>query len=246
MKKIRLGDTMKKKKKYFGYLFLFFLLVLGNFFCMASFKSGRDLLQDIGLLPFRLLKEKDISMDCNSLEGQVADLKKQVEELSAYLELEQSEGSRVFARVIKRDSSFYHEMTLNKGKKDGVQVGDAVLTKEGFIGMIRSVQEKSSVVSLIMEEQLKDKISVQIDDRIYGLLTGYDDIKNELIIQNINSNEKIKEGMNVKTGFSSTYPTGLFLGSITSISSDHFDLEREVRVQSKVDFHNIRYVMVIR
>lgn len=234
------------KKKTFAIIFLLAFLFLINYFCLSSFKSGKDFLKQVGLSPFFLLKEKEISMDCNSLEGQIADLKKQVEELNNYLNLQPTENFKILARVIQRNTRLLHEMTINKGKKDNVQVGDAVLTDKGFIGIVTSTSKNSSIVSLITKEQLEDKISVQIDEKFYGLLVGYDNFSEEFIIKNISSNEEIKEGMLVKTGFSTTYPTGLFLGQITSVSKDHFDLEKEVHVKSNVDFHNIRTVMVIR
>ena len=71
----------------------------------------------------------------------------------------------IVSRVKYRDVYEYsNTLTIFKGTKNNVNVGDAVLTNNGLVGIISKTYDYYSVVSLITNK--KSNISVKINDAV--------------------------------------------------------------------------------
>ena len=112
--------------------------------------------------------------------AQIEELQKEVTELKSTLELNStlSEYSYVNATVVNRNVGYwYNTFVIDKGSKNGVKEGDAVITNKGLIGKIINVSNFSSTVKLLTSDEINNKISIKIssdDNKHYGLLIGYD------------------------------------------------------------------------
>ena len=112
--------------------------------------------------------------------SQIEELQKEVAQLKSTLELNAtlSEYTYVNATVINRNVDYwYNNLNIDKGSKNGVKKGDAVVTPNGLIGKVVSVSNFSSSVKLLTSDEISNKISVKINsdnNYLYGLLIGYD------------------------------------------------------------------------
>ena len=112
--------------------------------------------------------------------AQIEELQKEVTELKSVLELNAtlSEYTYINSTIVNRNIGYwYNTMTIDKGSKNGIEIGDAVIVNSGLIGKISSVSNFSITVKLLTSSEISNKISVKISsDKLsqYGLLIGYD------------------------------------------------------------------------
>jgi len=200
-------------------------------------------------------KYKDLKNEKDRLDSIVAEtdnLKSEVQKLKDELELKTILSDKVYknATVINRNIDYwYDEVTIDKGRKDGLQKNMAVINSNGLVGKITKVSNHVSVVKLLANENTSDKISVKIkvdDDYIYGLLSKYNAKDNTYTLEGISENKEIPEGADVVTTGMGDFPSGLLVGHVKNFSTDNFDLSRVVIVSSSVDFNDLDYVTILK
>lgn len=179
-------------------------------------------------------------------------LEKEVQELKELLELNRTltEYKTVNATILSRNKTYwFNNMMIDKGSKDGIKEGMAVITKNGLIGKISKVYYNSSEIKLITSDDTKYKVSVSIktnNDENIAILNGYD-VENDLIkIVGVNKNNKVDIGSEVLTsGLGGVFPGGIYIGTVEKIESDKYDLSNNIYIKTKQDFNNIHYVSVL-
>jgi len=184
--------------------------------------------------------------------AQIEELQKEVTELKSTLELNStlSEYSYVNATVVNRNVGYwYNTFVIDKGSKNGVKEGDAVITNEGLIGKIINVSNFSSTVKLLTSDEISNKISIKIssdDDKHYGLLIGYDVNNNTYKIEGITNSDEIDEGdMVTTTGLTDYFPSGILIGHVSKVVKDEYDLNSIIEVTPSVNFNDVSIVTVL-
>lgn len=184
--------------------------------------------------------------------AQIEELQKEVTELKSALNLNStlSEYTYVNATVVNRNIGYwYNTFTIDKGSKNGIKEGDAVITNEGLIGKIINVSNFSSSVKLLTTDEINNKFSIKVTsegNKNYGLLVGYDKEKNVYRIEGITNSEKIKKGDYVTTtGLTEYFPSGILIGYVSNIVKDEYDLNSVIEVTPSVSFDDITIVTVL-
>ena len=184
--------------------------------------------------------------------AQIEELQKEIAELKSTLELNStlSEYTYVNATVINRNIGYwYNTFTIDKGSKNGINQGDAVITNEGLIGKIINVSNFSSSVKLLTTDEINNKFSIKISSegaKNYGLLVGYDKVKNVYKIEGITDSKKIQEGDYVTTtGLTGYFPSGILIGYVSNIVKDEYDLNSVIEVTPSVSFDDISVVTIL-
>ena len=237
----------------------------------STIKDGTLFIANITWSPIRFLQEKfrgiqdreelyqkyialkeQVEM-LNRLEAKNQELQKEIDELKQQLELNAtlSEEQVLNATVIERNVGYwYHTITLDKGKKNGVEENMAVVTSKGLIGKIIKVSNFTSTVKLLTSEDIHNKISVKIqvgDSFVYGLLTGYNQEKKVYEVEGISENVTIEMGALVTTtGLGEMFSSGILVGKVSGVTTDQFDLGMMVEVSTDVDFDNIGFVTILK
>ena len=200
---------------------------------------------------YKELKNKEEQVD--SVIAQNENLQNEVDKLKETLELNTILSDKVYlnATVVSRNIGYwYDEVTIDKGSKNGIEKGMAVVTTDGLIGQITRVSNYSSTVKLLSNENMSDKISVKIkvgDDYVYGLISMYDSKTNTYTVEGISENVDIEEGADVvTTGMGTIFPSGLMVGTAQKVTTDNFDLSKVVEVKASVDFDDLDYVTVLK
>ncbi len=192
--------------------------------------------------------------DIDQKKARIAELEKENKELKDSLELNESlsEYEVVNATVVSRNVGYwYDKLTINKGKKDGIESKMAVVINNGIIGYISETSNFSSNVQLLTTKNLKNKISVKIDlgngEYANGLLNEYDSEKGLYKIEGISYSGTIPEKAQVTTtGLSDNFPSGILIGYVNTTTTDNFDLGKIVEVIPSVDFDKISYVTILK
>lgn len=185
------------------------------------------------------------------LESELTETKKRVKELENMLDIKnnQSDYTSISATVMNRKvGAWYDNLTIDKGSKDGVEEGDAVITSYGLIGKIIKVTNYSSNVKLLTSVNENFQISVKIEsetESIYGLLSNYKD--DYLIISGISNNKEIPTYSKVvTTGLDNRFPSGILIGYTEKEEKDNFDLARTIYVSPAHSLDDITYVSVLK
>ncbi|MFJ5715526.1 rod shape-determining protein MreC [Neobacillus sp. NPDC093127] len=187
-----------------------------------------------------------------SLESQVQALKKDNEELRAVLDEEKTlrDFEPLPATVIGRNPDRWHEMIIiDKGSLNGLKKNMAVVTANGLIGKVKSVNKFSSTVQLLSATDPKNRISaiVQGKTKVYGLVEGYDKEKKLLMVKAIPAGAEIEKGQTVITsGLGGIFPEGLLVGKVVEVKPDQYGLNLTALVKPGADFYDIKNVMVTK
>tara|TARA_B100000965_G_scaffold230176_1_gene192753 strand:+ start:1743 stop:2576 length:834 start_codon:yes stop_codon:yes gene_type:complete len=143
-------------------------------------------------------------------------------------------SDEIIAKVlIDKQSPFLRSMIINKGSKNNIKLGMAVLDGEFLVGKVVEVNYTTSRVLLLSD--LNSKIPVMIEPEGYqSILSGTG--KNDGVIQYSKEEIFLNEGSSVFTsGSGALFKSGIPIGKITNkIKVDYFS-----------DFTQLKFVKVI-
>lgn len=148
------------------------------------------------------------------------------------------------ARVIARDISYWARwLVLDKGTADGVYPGMTLVSDQGLIGRVVSAGRHIARGILIIDGESRVSIVVQTT-RDTGLLEGKGD--GPLSIKLLSMESKLKVGDAVITsGLGGTYPKGIPVGTIDSISNDSDELHKNAVLKPFADFSKLEEVLCL-
>lgn len=213
-------------------------------------------LQKIVMYPFVSLNDKKNVDQSESylIQKNVNEaLEKEIKELKATLELNKTltEYSPLNATVLSRNRSYWlQNITIDRGKKDGIKKDMVVVTSEGLLGKVSKVYYTSSEVKLITSNDVNYKISVSVTTNngdIYAVLNGYDKKTKTIKVTGVDKNSNVGENDVIKTsGLGGMFPRGIYIGTVKNIVHDKYDLSKTLYVETKQNFDEIHYVTVLR
>lgn len=161
--------------------------------------------------------------------------------LSKLLEIKNYDYNIIYTKVLTRNIyDFFNKITIFKGAKDNLEVGDVVINELGLIGLISKVDENTSEVVILTNSNTN--LSVKINDS-FGILTAKD---NTLLVKNIKLNKEIEVGASVYTSGLTQIPEGILIGTVKSVNKDNLELEYLIEITPSVDFYNLNYMGVIK
>ena len=238
---------LKKGKKH---LFIFlviniflFILVIGTINLKFDFYISK-IIKDIVYVPFNSISNKDeLSLNINK------EIEKENTQLKQLLKIKSSlsEFDIINATVVERNTAYWFNiLTINKGHSDGIKKGMAVISNNAMIGIVDDTSNFTSTIRLLTSMG-NNKISVRLrsgDDEIPYILSANE--KGEMLIEGINKDLKIQVGDDVVTsGLSDIFPSGIFIGKVSSLKLDEYGISNTAYVSSLVDINNIRFVSVL-
>lgn len=200
----------------------------------------------------RILKEKIAQY--KGLIYEVQEIKEENEELRNTLEYTESirDYVPIQATVISRSPERWAEqITINKGKQDGVKTNMAVITAEGMVGKIQNANKFSSTVQLLTGFDQFNRISATISrekgKNINGMIEGFDEKSNSLLFKIIEESDKeLKKGELVfSSGMGGVFPSGLQIGTVKEVISDQYGLTRTALVKPAANMYEIKQVIVV-
>ena len=147
----------------------------------------------------------------------------------------------IVSRVKYRDVYEYsNTLTIFKGSKNNVNIGDAVLTNNGLVGVISKTYDYYSVVSLITNK--KSNISVKINDAV-GVLK----LENgKLVVTSINNYKNISIGDEIYTSGLGNLPDNIYVGKVKKVSLNDTEIEKVIEVDIENRLDTLDYLFIWR
>ncbi|MBO1626353.1 rod shape-determining protein MreC [Bacillus cereus] len=154
------------------------------------------------------------------------------------------------ATVIARNpDKWYDLISIDRGAQQGIQKDMAVMTSKGLVGRVKSVSQFTSTVELLSSLNRTNRISAVVEgqERIFGLIEGYDKEKQTLVFTKIPSDVKVEKDQTVVTsGLSDIFPKGLVIGKIVDVAPDEYGLTQTAYVKPAADLNDVDHVMVTK
>ena len=157
---------------------------------------------------------------------------------------ESSNNDDISAAVISRKTgSWWRQIILNKGSRDGVEIGSTVVGPGGLLGIVKSTSLFTSSVRLLTSPE--SKVGVWVDRiQINGLLVGSGDDHPNLIIYSKDAD--IKVGDFVSSSPASTLlPPNIPIGIVKSVE-EPFQAKKSAKILLLAKPHVIDWVQILK
>ncbi|GAK30615.1 rod shape-determining protein MreC [Weissella oryzae SG25] len=157
----------------------------------------------------------------------------------------------VNAVVISRSpSNWQSQIIINKGTDAGLKRNMSVMGSGGLVGRIVQVNTTNSKVELISDNsQTANRFAIRVatsnGEVVDGIISGFNQTKNEIIMSNITSQTEVKKGDMVTTsGLGGVTPSGLYVGKVDAVTKDEGGVSKQILIKPATDFNNIPVVSV--
>lgn len=149
----------------------------------------------------------------------------------------------VAASVVSKNLTLLrNSITLDVGESDGVRPSMPVLNDAGLIGVVIAVSQHYAVVNILLNTDFRASAKVQ-RSRVDGIV-AWDGT--DVVLKNISKTLDVKPGDVVFTSeYSSTFPAGIRIGLIQSVTEQEGSLFRHVVIAPSVDFVKLEEVFVM-
>jgi len=169
------------------------------------------------------------------------------EALRAALNLAMSNpAAAIHAEVIARPlNNWWSALTINKGRRDGVEAAMGVVAPEGVVGQVRTVNWSTAEVVLLVDPRSAVGGLVQRTGEPV-LVEGFGYPGTHLRLRPLVAAPDIRVGdIVVTSGLSRIFPKGVPIGQVDSVDLGPFGLSVEATVRPFVDFGTLEFVSVL-
>jgi rod shape-determining protein MreC len=137
-------------------------------------------------------------------------------------------------------------ITLNKGTKDGVRVGQGVLGSFGVVGIVYMTSAHYSVALSLLHSQTR--LSCKLTKTEYfGTLLWDEKDPRYMYLEGIPRHAQWKRGDRVVTsGYSDVFPAGLMVGHIETATSTADGLAYRMKVRLSTDFSRLANAYILQ
>jgi len=146
---------------------------------------------------------------------------------------------------IKQKNNF---ITLNKGRKDGIEPDMGVISSNGIVGSVLHVSDHFCTVKSLLNTAAK--ISVLLDstsDAFGTLVWGQNTDPRYAMVRDVPNHIKAHVGQPVYTsGFSTLFPKGIKVGEIVETDLASGSNFKDMRIALTTNFSNLTYVYIVK
>ncbi len=150
----------------------------------------------------------------------------------------------VTARVIGKDASgIFQTLTLDRGERDGIRGGMAVVCADGIVGRIAQASSHASRALLISDHNSGVDALVQRTRArgiVEGTLPGSCSMKYIKRSDDVDVNDVV-----VTSGLDGIFPKGILIGHVSGVTRKDVGLYRVAEVAPAVDFAKLEEVLVL-
>lgn len=165
--------------------------------------------------------------------------------------LAESAYEPLIARVVARSPTVWNAaVTVDVGSSDGVHLDDPVISGDGVVGRIASVEHSSSQVTLLTNHASAVSAKV-VPAGVQGVVEPEIGNPDDLILNFIDSTKEVHQGEMVLTagwraqGLGPLFPPGLPIGEVTTASLVEQEASQLVHLRAYADLANLDLVQVL-
>lgn len=220
-----------------------------SIFFENTFGGAGDFLKNITHLQSILNQNKNLIKENLELQTRIVEsdeLRYENEILKKELGFYQQEKEKKLIPIeiiAQSPSGYLKSFIVSGGKRNGLDVGSAVVSQGFLVGTITQVRESNADLTLITDFNSLIPIILQ-DSRSTGLLRGG---LTGLIVEDIPLNTEIKSGQTVLTsGLGGQIPSGIPVGQTRNIVSKKGEIFQRVAIDSPVDFSKLKFLFAFK
>lgn len=133
-------------------------------------------------------------------------------------------------------------IVLNRGSAQQLKKDDGVVdVSNGVAGIITDVSKNFAVVMSLLHKDSKISAKLKKGGELGRVIWDGKD-PNFLLLTDIRKSAKVAKGDTVYTsGFTTTFPYGLMIGTIDQVAADKSTNNFIIRIKSTVNFYNLQY-----
>ena len=176
---------------------------------------------------------------------QSASLSRENDRLRALLEMRAEIPSRaVAARITGADATgLFRTATINKGARDGIAKGYAVIADVGIVGQVVTISPHAARV-LLLDDHSSGVDALVRRTRARGIVQGGSEAGCRL--KYVKRREDLREGdLVITSGLDGIFPKGLPIGVVAELSDEQRGLYQTAEIRPAVDFAKLEEVLVV-
>lgn len=140
----------------------------------------------------------------------------------------------------------FNYITLNKGSRHGIKPDMGIISADGVVGVITNVSQNYSTGLSLLNKRLSIPAKIT-KNNYFGALVWDGEHSNTADLKEIPFHIMVNVGDTVVTsGYSSIFPEGLMIGTITNWEQDPGTNFYNIKVELSTNFRTLKYVEVVR
>ena len=183
--------------------------------------------------------------------AELQELREKNQQLYAYLGIVEQHSELILtdAKVIYTADTTDRLLTVNKGRRDGVEVGMPVIDESGLIGRVCEVSSSTAKITTLYDELISVGVR-NVRSGVSGVLCGAAGDGEVCTLKYLDANISyafdLQVGdMIVTSGSSELYPEGLLVGSIVKVGVDPYDHSPYAHVKLCADVRDTAATLMI-
>ena len=155
--------------------------------------------------------------------------------------------SFVLAEMVNNSvSHLSNYITVNKGRKDGIAPDMGVVSERGVVGIVSTVADKFSVIIPLLNP--KSRLSCKVlGSSYFGSLSWNGRNTHYANLEELPRHVEFQKGDTIVTsGYSSVFPAGLIVGTVSDFEKQHDDNFFSLEVELATDFQSLNNVRIIK
>ena len=208
---------------------------------VTSYFSLRDINEDLQR------RNSDLELEVYRLNEVIRDYQQRLYSDTMSVDSALNRFHFIIAHVINNSINHPHNyITIEKGRLDGIEPEMGVMDQNGIVGIVNVVGDHTARLISVLNPYLRLSCKVKGETQVGSLVWDGKD-PSEAILEELPKHAKFVKGDTIVTsGFSSTFPEGVPVGTILSGSRDKEDNFYTLRVKLFTDFSTLSTVRVIR
>lgn len=154
--------------------------------------------------------------------------------------------SYIEAQVIKASWTQQNNyLMINKGRAQGVQVDQAVISPQGIVGVVVHTTESFATIMPVIHPDSRNSVKLQSSGKSGNLIWEGGDFR-YATVTDVAQTHPVKAGDTVVTsGFANDFPEGILVGYVEEAESDHGSGFYKIKLRLATDMVNLSHVYII-
>jgi rod shape-determining protein MreC len=186
---------------------------------------------------------------------QAQNMLREAEQQGKLNEIDTTGGMNKYAPVDARvyvhsPSTWYQNLTINKGTNDGVHRGDPVINGAGLVGKVETATGGSAVVTLITDPEFATG-GISGTSREPGSVVPAVGAPGDLLFKFVDNASRVRQKEIIYTAgtissrLESRYPPAIPIGTIDRIDLGDGELDRRIHIKPAADLRRVDKVQVL-
>lgn len=138
-------------------------------------------------------------------------------------------------------------ITIDKGKRHGIDRGMGVICSSGIVGIVENVSNHFSTIRSLLHQDTRISARISENQAFGSLVWGQENYDPQIAtLKDIPNHVEVKKGFHIVTsGYSSVFPAEIAIGRVLVTRKKTGEISSDVKVKLSTDFSTLSYVYII-